>query len=216
MGVDRGRRGRRGHARAAVVSGLERPRAAALAHLRAGRVARERTRRCRLGSLSRAGRGNLRKRSRRRQPEARSGRACADQPLLRGKPGLSGALRPGLEPIVCDGTRRQADRGSGAAARADGLTLQPAAHREALPRPRLRRDRRPHAGAWHGAGRPDRRALGGLDGGHAACGPRGAPACARPGAVASGRVFERRRARNEVLRSTRSRIRSFPGPTASC
>ena len=199
--VDRGRRGRLGAARVAFVSGIERPRAAALAHLRAGGIARERPRRCRLGPLSRAGRGHLRKCSRRGQPEARSGRARADQPLLRGKPGLSGALRPGLEPILRHGTRRQADRGRGAAARADGLALQPAAHREALPRSRLRRDRRPPAGARHRARRPDRRALGRLDGRHAACGPRGTPARARPGAIASGRVFERRRARDEILRS---------------
>ena len=36
----------------------------------------------------------LRKRSGQRQSEARSRRARADQPLLRGKPRLSGALRP--------------------------------------------------------------------------------------------------------------------------
>ena len=144
------------------------------------------------------------------------GRAGADQPLLRGQPGLSGALRPGLEPLVCDGTRRQAARGRGAAARADRLAVQPAAHREALPRPRLRRDRRPPAGARHRAGRPDQRALGRLDGGHAAGRARGAPAGARPGAVAPGRVFERRRAGDEV------RARRDRGPeagrasTASC
>ena len=61
------------------------------------------------------------------------GRARADQPLLRAEPGLPGALRPGLEPIVRHGTRRQASRRGGAAPWPDRLALQHAPRRRSLP-----------------------------------------------------------------------------------
>ena len=56
----------------------------------------------------------------------------SDQPLLRGQPGLSGAFRAGLEPLLRAGAGRRAGRRRGAAARADRRALQPASHRRAL------------------------------------------------------------------------------------
>ena len=70
-----------------------------------------------------------------------------------------------LEPLLRAGARRAPRGRRRAPARADRFALQPAPHRAALPRARLRRDRDPPARPRHGAGRPHRRRVGGLVGG---------------------------------------------------
>src|SRR5215831_6600309 len=166
--------------------------ARALAQVRARRAQREGARRRGLGQVPEGRGGDLRRHPRRGNPEARAGREGADQQVLRGQSGLSREAHQRLEPLVRARARRQARRRGGAAARIDGLALQPAPHRAALPRPRLCRRRAEAACARHRPGRAEPRGMGRLDGGHAARGPRSAPARGPFGAAASRRLLERR------------------------
>jgi len=115
------------------------------------------------------------------------------------QPGLSVALRAGLEPLVRDRARVGAQGRGGAAARAHRLALQPAPRRPPLRRARFRRHRAACSRSRNGPGGADRRALGRLDGGHPARRARGAPPGAGAGAAAPCRFLQRRCAGGEVL-----------------
>ena len=175
-----------------------RPAAGALAYLRARRAHRRGARPRRLGRYLAAEQRIFEEVRTEVTQKLERGRAGPGQPLFRGQPGLSRPLRRRLEPLPRAGAGRRAGGRGRAAARADRCALQPAAHRRALPRPRLRRDHPAPAGPRHRAGGAGRGGVGGLGGGDPARGPRGAPA-RRPGqAAAPGRLLERRRARDAV------------------
>ena len=99
-----------------------------------------------------------------------------------------------------------------------GLTrfaLQPAPYRKTLSRSRLCRDRHPHAGPRHRAGRADRRPLGRLDGRDAAGRARSTSARACSGTAASGRLLERRRTGDEILARRAGKPATSRAPIAS-
>ena len=148
--------------------------------------------------------------------EAGTRGADPGEPLLRRQPDLSGALRHRLESLLHPGAGRRAGRCGRPAARADRFPLQPAARRAPLPGARLGQRRDPAAGARHRAGRPDRRRVGGLVGGHAPRRAGGAPPHRPVEAPAPGRVLQRRRARDEVRARRPRRQDADAAPIASC
>ena len=193
---DRGGAGER--ARRARVGLAARTPAGALAHVRPARDDGAGNRRCRLGKLRRRRTARVRRGAGGGDGQARPGSPTRRQPLPCGKPDLSGPLCRRLEPLVHHGARWRACRRGGAPAWPDGYAVQRAPHRAALSGRRLRRGRDPAARAWHGAERPDGCPLGPMERSDAACRPRSAPARRTGGAVARDRVFQRRRAGDEV------------------
>ncbi len=165
-----------GHAR---IPGLPRSCAPALAHVRAGGAGRGQPRRGGLEPLPGAGRADLRICASGGHRQARARGARPHQSLLRRQSCLPRAVRQQLEPLLRHGARWPAPRRGRAVARLDRLPLQPAPRGAAVPGPRLSRHRHPRARARHGARRPFRRALGGLDGGDAARRARSAAPRAR-------------------------------------
>src|SRR5690349_15457522 len=172
--------------------------ARAVAHLRAGRHACRRDRQIGLDRLPAARGLDLPRRAPRGGRQDRRGGARARQPLLRRQPDLSGQLQAGLQSLLHSPAQRAAGRRGGAAARPDRFTLQPAPRRALVSRRRLRRRCDPAARARNGAGGADGRRMGGLDGGHAPVGARGATAERFLGSVAHRRLLQRRRAGGEI------------------
>ena len=170
----------------------------------------------RLGEVRRGRERDLRPGERRGDAQAPRGRARALEPLLRGQPRLSAALPARLEPVVRARARRDAARRGRAPARAHRFALQPASHRAALPRARLRRGRDPPARPRHRS-----RRLTDVEWEEWLAATRLAVREARrragpAGAAAHRRLLERWRARDEVRARRARRPRPCRGPTGSC
>ncbi len=187
--------------------------AGALAHVHPARAERRGARQDRLGRLPESRGAHLREPAHRSHPEAERGRARSGQPLFRRQSGLPRALRAGLESLVRARSRGAAGGRGRVPARTHRFALQLAPHRSALSRPRLRRGGDSIACARHRSGRFDGRGVGGMAGGDAPGGPRGAPARWPRQAVAYRRLLERRCARAQVrARCARRRQAGAAGP----
>ena len=130
--------------------------------------------------------------------EARSGSPCLLQSLFRRQSDLSAEVPARLESVLHHGTGWSSGRRSRALARTYGFTLQPASHRAALSRRRLRGDCDQATWSRNCPGRPFRRRLGRLVGGNAAGGQGSPPAYRADATAAHDRLFQRRGAGDEI------------------